>query len=195
MPKFKVGVYGSAGGELEITKATKKAEKIGELLAKKHCIVITGACPGLPYQASIAAKKHGGEVWGFSPSINQKEHNQHFPEDDKRIYKKIFFVPKSFPFAHKLEVGRKYRNVVSTAYADAGIIIAGRWGTMSEFCSLHDYGKVIGVLTGTGGFAEDLPKMMKRTSKKPTAKVFFNSNPGKLVSLVVKELKKRNDNR
>ena len=190
MRKFKIGVYGSAGGDAEIAKATKKARSIGQAIAKAGHIIITGACPGLPYEVASAARKMGGEVWGFSPLTNQKEHSRLFPKDDRRFYKKMFFVPKAFPFAHDLEIGRKYRNVVSTAVADAGIIMAGRWGTTHEFCSLHDYGKVIGVLAKSGGLADELPGLLKKSSKASKAKIIFNSDPKKLVRLVIQELKK-----
>lgn len=191
MQKFKIGVYGSAGGEAEIKKAAGKAQIIGEAIAKAGHIIITGACPGLPYEAALAAKAVGGKVWGYSPLTNQQEHHQHFPFDDPRVYKERFFVPKTFPFAHNLEVGRKYRNVVSTAVADAGIIIAGRWGTLHEFCSLHDYGKVIGVLAKSGGFADELPKLLKISTKASKAKVVFDPNPEKLVQKVTQALKIR----
>lgn len=188
MNRYKIGVYGSAGGEPEINKANQSAQIIGNEIARANSIIITGACPGLPYAAAVAAKNFGGEVWGFSPLINQKEHNKYFPGDDREVYKKMVFVPKSFDFSGNLEVGRKYRNVVSTANVDAGIIIAGRWGTMHEFCALHDYGKVIGILKGSGGFADDIPKMLKTTTKKSKAKIFVESSPKKLVSLILKEL-------
>ena len=190
MPKFKVGVYGSAGGKAEIVRARKKARAIGELLAQNNAIVVTGACPGIPLVAASAAKRAGGEVWGFSPMRNRKAHMQNFPDDDQRVYKKFIFVPKTFPFSRNLEVSRKYRNVISTAYVDAGVIIAGRWGTLHEFCSLHDYGKVIGILSKSGGFAELLPAMLKKTSKKSKAKIVVHSDPEKLVALVLKHLKR-----
>ncbi len=190
MSKLKIGVYGSAGGE-EVAQAVGQAKAVGRELAKNNCIVITGACPGLPYAAAVSTKQHGGEVWGFSPCQNLKEHSKLFSDDDPSVYKKMFFIPKSFRFAKNLEVTRKYRNVVSTAHADAGIIMAGRWGTMHEFCSLHDYGKVIGVLTGTGGIADELPKLMKKISKQSKAKIIFNRNPQTLVGLVTQELKYR----
>ena len=189
--RYKIGVFGSAGGEAEIGKATMKAEKIGRNIAEAGHIVITGACPGLPYAAAVAAHDAGGQVWGFSPLGNQKDHNKFFPDDDRRVYSKIIFVPKTFPFARDLEVTRKYRNVMSTATCDAGIIIAGRWGTMHEFCSLHDYGRVIGVLARSGGFANVLPRLLKSTSKKTKAKIIFESDPEKLVTLVLRELKRR----
>lgn len=59
-----------------------------------------------------------------------------------------------------------YHNVLTTAACDAGIIIAGRWGSMNEFTNLYDMGKVIGVLTGTGGIADELPQLLKKISKK-----------------------------
>ncbi|OGE79022.1 MAG: hypothetical protein A2751_01000 [Candidatus Doudnabacteria bacterium RIFCSPHIGHO2_01_FULL_46_14] len=189
--KYKIGVFGSAGGEAEIVKATMKSEKIGRAIATAGNIVVTGACPGLPYAAAVGAHESGGEVWGFSPLRNQKDHSKFFPDDDPRVYSKIVFVPKNFPFARDLEVTRKYRNVMSTATCDAGVIIAGRWGTMHEFCSLHDYGRVIGVLVKSGGFADELPRLLKETSKKRKAKIIFESNPVKLVNLVIGELKRR----
>lgn len=191
MPKFKIGIFGSAAGGGEMVKATAKAQIIGEALAKTNCVVITGACPGLPFAAAEAAHALGGEVWGFSPSVNLINHKKATPKDNPKIYRKIFYIPKNFRFVKDLEVTRKYRNVLSTATADAGIVISGRWGSMHEFCSLHDYGKVIGVLTGTGGIAKELPQLMRRIAKPSQAKVIFNSNPVKLVKLVIEELKKR----
>ena len=191
MPKFKIGVYGSAGGESETVKAALKAEKIGRQIALGGHIVITGACPGLPYAAAEAAYQARGVVWGSSPFHDKKENSRFYPDEDPKIYKKLFFIPKSFKLGRDLEISRKYRNVVSTGTSDAGIIMAGRWGTMHEFCSLHDYGRVIGVLNNSGAFANELPRLLKKISKKTKAKIIFQSNPVKLVDLVVRELRRR----
>ena len=44
------------------------------------------------------------------------------PQADLSIYKKIFYVPHDFQ-----HIGaRQYRNLMSTATADAGIVMAGR---------------------------------------------------------------------
>ena len=80
---------------------------------------------------------------------------------------------------------------MSTATADAGIIISGRWGTMNEFTNLYDMGKVIGVLTGFGGIADELPSLSKKINKQSKAKVFFSDNPDTLVSEIINELKQR----
>ena len=78
--------------------------------------------------------------------------------------------------------------MISTANCDAGIIISGRWGTMNEFTNLFDMGKAIGVLTGTGGVADELPAFCKKITKHNRSKVIFNDEPEKLVELVIKEL-------
>jgi len=189
MPKFKIGVFGSSAGE-EIEQALEKTTKLGGELGKRQCIVITGACSGLPYVAAAAARKNGAEVWGYSPCSNLEGQKQFTPNDDLSIYAKIQYVPESFEFTKDDLVSKKYRNVLSTASCDAGIIISGRWGTLHEFCSLYDYGKVIGVLTGTGGVADELPSLMKKISKVSKAKVIFNDSPKELARLIINELEK-----
>ncbi len=190
MKQYKIGVFGSAAGE-EIEKATAVAKEVGEELGVSGSILITGACSGLPNVAAVAAAKKGAEIWGFSPAMNYEEQVETTKPDDNSIYNKIIYVPENFPFASDLKVRRKYRNVISTATCDAGIIIAGRWGTMHEFCSLYDFGKVIGVLAGTGGIADELPELSKKISKESRAKVIFNDSPKELVNLVIKELETR----
>ena len=187
MARFKVGVFGSSAGE-EIASAKAKAETLGTELGSSGNLVITGACSGLPYAAGAAAKKAGGEVWGFSPHKNFEEQKAATPDDDNSIYTKLFYVSEEFPFANNVSVCRKYRNVLSTAICDAGVIISGRWGTMHEFCSLYDFGKVIGILTDTSGVADELPALSRKISKESKAKVIFNSDPAELVQLVIKAL-------
>ena len=186
---YKIGVYGSAVNASDTSAA--KARALGKALAEHHCTVITGACPGLPYEAAREAATQGANVWGFSPAGNSIARKRAVPYDDTPIYGKLIFVPKNFPFASSLTVSKKYRNVVSTATADAGIIIAGRWGTLHEFTSLYDFGKVIGVLTGTGGIADELTHLMKKISKPSKAKVLFHSSPATLVKRIITELKER----
>ncbi|MCL5433229.1 MAG: hypothetical protein M1524_03915 [Patescibacteria group bacterium] len=152
--KYKLGIFGSAVEEKD--EVTKKARKLGELLGKYRdkIIVITGACSGIPYQVGSEAAKKGVEIWGYSPCTNLKGQKDFTPKDDISIYSKLIYVPKNFEFSSNLDISKKYRNVVSTANCDAGIIISGRWGTMNEFTSLYDFGKVIGILTATGGTAD-----------------------------------------
>lgn len=191
MPKYKIGVFGSAGGEEEIKLATSKAQEIGVELAKNGAIIITGGCTGLPYIAALAAHQQGSEVWGFSPVLDMEGQNKYAPDDDNLMYKQLVFVDKSFQFFENILISKKYRNVLSTATCDAGIIIAGRWGTLNEFTNLYDFGKVIGVLTGSGGIADELPQLSRKISKiESKGKVIFSSSPEELVQKVISELEK-----
>lgn len=191
---YKIGIFGSNPGkdEPETDAATlQKAKELGAILGKKKLRIVTGACSGLPYLVASIANKYGSEVWGYSPEIDVEHQKLFTPEDDLSIYTKIIYMPKDFELITTYEVCRKYRNVLSTATCDAGIIISGRWGTMNEFTCLHDYGKVIGVLTGTGGIADELPVLYKKIKKKSNAVVIFESETILLIKKIITELKKK----
>lgn len=187
--KYKIGVFGSAEGNIQ--KIFNKAHVLGKELGKQKVIVITGASTGLPYEVAKTAKAAGAEVWGFSQTTNLKEQEKLTPNCDSSIYKKLIYIPENYEFAANNSVCKKYRNVTSTANCDAGIIIAGRWGTMNEFTNLYDMGKVIGVLTGTGGITDELENLNKKIKKKSKAKLLFNSSPYRLIRNVILELKKK----
>ena len=186
--KYKIGIFGSSAGELNtvIPRATELGEELGRL--KKEVIVITGAASGLPYKVALSAYKKGTAIWGYSPKCSKKDQIKETPEQNLSIYSKIFYIPNAFRYKKNVQVCRKYRNVISTANCDAGIIISGRWGTVNEFTNLFDMGKVIGVLSGTGGFADELPELMKKITKQSKAVVLFDSSPKKLVSKILTSL-------
>jgi len=188
--KYKIGVFGSNAEELS-TNIISKAKQIGSELANYNLVVITGGSSGVPYLAAYEAAKKGIEVWGYSPVVNIKDQRIFAPNDDISIYKRLIFIPKDFEFSSDPQVSKKYRNVISTANCDAGIIVSGRWGTLNEFTNLYDMGKIIGVLTGTRGVADELPKLSKKIAKKSKAKIIFSNSPKELVEKVIKELNLR----
>ena len=184
--KKKIGIFGSAFSE-DATVATK-ARELGQVLADNDVTLITGASTGLPYEVALSAfQKNKTEVWGFSPAKNYEEQILTTRGDDNSIYLKLFYVPADFEFADDINVARKYRNVMSTATCDAGIIISGRWGTLNEFTNLYDMGKVVGVLTGTGGVADTLSGLNDLIHKPGKAVVLFDDSPLALVRRVLKE--------
>lgn len=187
---YKIGVYGS--NRIESEAAVQAAQSLGAELARQGVIVITGACSGMPYAVARAARQGGAEVWGFTPALTEAEHQSAFPDDDRTIYTKLFFVPEQYrqlffvaqPVSPAQDWGMrlKYRNVISTIQADAGIILSGGWGTLNEFTNLIYEGKPIGVYTGTGGLADELPDWFSKLRKKSESQVFFDSQPGKLAA-------------
>jgi predicted Rossmann-fold nucleotide-binding protein len=196
---YKIGVYGSSVSEGPKAEALGKA--LGQVLAQHGSTLITGACSGMPYIVAHEAAQHGSEIWGFSPALNAEEQRRAYPHDDINIYTRLIYVPQNY---HELFIKPtasvqqdwserlKYRNVISTINSDAGIIISGSWGTLNEFTNLIYEGKPIGVLTGTGGLADQLPDWVHRLRKKSDSVVIFENEPEKLVERVIAELEKGN---
>ena len=194
--KYKLGIYGSNVRESE--EAITIARELGETLAKNGMIVVTGGCSGMPYEVAHAAKQEGAEIWGFTPERDEAGQKRAYPDDDITIYDKLFYVPEGYSERFFLEQGLtaaqdhatrlKYRNVISTLHVDAGMIISGGWGTLNEFTNLIYDGKPIGVLTGTGGLADELPGWFPRLRKKTGSQVFFNRKADELVGLLLREL-------
>jgi len=73
--KIKIGIIGKAGRSAELPEILiKNARIIGKEVVKKGCILVTGACMGVPEITAKAAVAKGGIVLGYSPSKNLKEH-------------------------------------------------------------------------------------------------------------------------
>lgn len=186
--QYKIGIFGSPVKDED--PALYKARKLGEVLARYDVILVTGACAGLPYEAATSAHKLGTKIWGYSQAADEQMQRKLVPHDTA-LYDKLIYIPENYEFADDYLVTRKYRNVTSTSHCDAGFIISGRWGTLNEFTNLYDMGKIIGVLTGTGGIADELESLSKKIHKPGNAKIIFNSDPKKLVSQILDELQTR----
>lgn len=190
MIKEKIAIFGSA--VQEAAAIVSVAAELGEALSHHDIILITGACTGIPYQVAAAAHAHGlKEIWGFSPARNWDEQVAQTPTDDNSIYSRLIYTPKDFPYIFDLRIARKYRNVLSTATCDAGIIVSGRWGSVNEFTNLYDMEKVIGVLSGSGGFADLLPDWQTKITKPNNSVVIFDGSPKTLVNKVIEAVARR----
>lgn len=186
MNKLRIGIFGS--GILNQDKTVSLARDLGKELGKKKVTIITGGCSGLPYQVAFEAHKFGSKIIGYSPVVNLAEQKDFTPTDDLSIYSKLIYIGKNFEYKSNRKISQKYRNVLSTAACDAGIIISGRWGTLNEFTNLMDMEKIIGVLTDTGGIADELPRLMTKIKKDKTGTVIFESSPKVLVKTVLNQL-------
>lgn len=186
--KYKIGIYGSAEDNFE--KNTNIAKELGRQLGNhaSELILLTGASTGLPYLVVSEAYKKGVEIWGYSPAVDLKNQKKLSPQENQSIYKKLIYTPRNFEFIDNIQVCRKYRNVISTANCDAGIIISGRWGTLNEFTNLFDMNKIIGVLTGTGGITDELSSLCKKIRKKSEAVLLFDDSSKKLIDKILKRL-------
>jgi len=180
---MKIGIYGSGAGKIA-KELEQKAFIIGQEIASKGHIVVTGACWGLPYEAVRGANSVKGQTIGYSPAQNIKHHKKlEYPPVDS--FSKLVFVPKTYEHKDNFYVCLKYRNVSSCAAVDAAIFIAGRWGTLNEFSVIFDIGKNVGLLAGTGGAVDMIPKMIKLFKKDRGSKVVIKKDPVALVQAVV----------
>ncbi|HBH45778.1 MAG: hypothetical protein A2445_01365 [Candidatus Jacksonbacteria bacterium RIFOXYC2_FULL_44_29] len=179
---MKIGVYGSAI-EVMDDEIKEKARLIGRTIAENKAILVTGGCPGLPYEAVLGASEKNGRCVAFSSAIDLAGHKQaNYPTLG---FSDFIFVPQDYEYAANEAVCKKYRNVSSVACVDAAIIISGRIGTMNEFTIAYDLGKTIGVLAGTGGITERAIKiLLEDADKKTGAKVIFDPDPRRLVALI-----------
>jgi len=81
------------------------------------------------------------------------------------------------------------RNLILTRASDAVIIVCGRLGTLNEFTIAFEDKKPIGILTGSGGMADQLEEIIKNGNRGP-GKIVYESDPKKLVEKLVEIIKK-----
>jgi uncharacterized protein (TIGR00725 family) len=144
---------------------------LGRTIAGRGCCLLTGACPGLPHEAVLGSKEAGGHVIGISPASTLKEHVE-VHESPYREYDVLILSGLGL-------MGRELINVYSS---DIVIIAGGRSGTLGEFAIAYEHGKLIGVLTGTGGITTALPALEASLAAKRTgAEVVYDDDPARLV--------------
>lgn len=169
-----IGVMGSADhNEPDLIK--NKAYELGNVLAQKKYILITGACPGLPYECARGINKQGGMSIGISPALSLDEHIHKY-DSPSDVYDVIIYTGSGL-------MGREVTNIRSS---DMVIIIGGQSGTLGEFAIAYDEGKLIGVLEGSGGITDQLPALVSSLKKDTGAKVIYESEPSILIDKMVK---------
>lgn len=172
-PPLAVGVMGSASGVLE-QGAVARVRRLGTAIAASGCTLVTGACPGFSYVAVEGAKRAGGLVVGISPALSETEHVRRFgsPVD-------------GFDLLVYTGSGLMGREVVNIRTSDIVVIVGGRSGTLGEFAIAYDEGRLIGVLSDTGGVADMIAELVTRMNKDTGAHVMYDDDPERLVHRLV----------
>lgn len=167
--KLKIGVMGGASVDIE-PQYLQKAKSLGAAIADGGCVVVTGACPGLPLAAAQGAHERGGTVIGISPALSLDEHTFHY-ESPTLAHDVLIFTGS----------GLMGREVVNIRSSDIVVIIGGSSGTLGELAIAYDEGKLIGVLTGTGGISDMAEQILKTCNKQTGARVIYDDDPHKLI--------------
>ena len=167
--KVTIGVMGSASGSFpQVTLA--KLTWLGQAIAERGCVLLTGACPGLSYAAVQGAAAAGGLVIGISPGLSFDEHVHKYnsPTEDFDV---LIYTGSGL-------MGREIENIRSS---DVVIIAGGSSGTLGEFAIAYDEGHLIGVLTGTGGIADELHALVPLLKKPTGARLVYDEDPLRLL--------------
>ncbi|MEX0726438.1 MAG: hypothetical protein WD065_09240 [Planctomycetaceae bacterium] len=170
---LQIGVMGGAGEGISI-EYLRLAEHLGEAVAQAGCVLVTGGCPGLPLSAARGAKKAGGTVIGISPGLSLEEHAYKF--ESPTVHHDVMIFTGS---------GLMGREVVNIRSSDIVVIIGGSSGTLGELAIAYDEGKLIGVLTGTGGISDMVQSILLACDKQTGARMIYHDDPHELVAQLV----------
>lgn len=177
--KIRIGVMGSAQGPtIENQENIRNAIELGAAIAETGCILVNGACPGLPDEAAYGAHKAGGLVMGVSPAFSEKEHIERY-KSPKEYYDIILYTG----------MGLMERDIINIRSSDAIILLGGGVGTLNEFTVAYDEGKVIGVLSGSGGVSDSIEEILKICNRETNEKIVSDKNPRKLLEKVLNAIK------
>ncbi len=167
--RLAVGVMGSASND-QTEEQRRAAYHLGRAIASRGFNLITGACPGLPYEAARGAREARGLSMGISPALSLHEHlyRYHSPAD---VFDALIYTGSGL-------MGREVTNIHSS---DMVVLVGGRSGTLGEFAIAYDEGKLIGVLQGTGGIADATDRIIETIEKDTGARLVRNRDPDELI--------------
>jgi predicted Rossmann-fold nucleotide-binding protein len=121
-------------------------------------------------ELELARRQTGGESLGISPAHSREEHIELY-ESPTEPYTAIAFAGCGL-------MGREVENIHSSDFV---VFIAGRSGTMGEFCIAYDEGKLIGVLRNSGGLANHFAEVAALFKKETGAVIIQDDDPEHLI--------------
>lgn len=180
--RYKFAVSGAADIGMCEQDAPQKAEEVGREVIRQGGILITGATNGIPDFSAKGAKEENGIVIGLSPAASMQHHIKTY-KLPVQYYDTVIFT--GFDYSG--------RNLLLTKAADAVIVICGGFGTLNEFTIALEDNKPIGILTGTGGTAEEISNLLTNIEdphRHGAGKVVFSNEPKELVKRLVELIEK-----
>lgn len=181
-PQIKVVISGAAVTSPCVENIHQLAYDLGKELAKKNCIVLTGATTGVPLWVAKGAFENGALVVGISPARSYREHT------------KLYKLPVDY---HHLILysgeGYSGRNLLLIKMGDGVIFICGRTGTLNEFTAAFEEKKPMAVLTGSGGTEKYFQDII-HSAEKGEGQILWESQPDILVEKFINLLQEDLEN-
>jgi uncharacterized protein (TIGR00725 family) len=180
--KYQICVSGAAAGAT-VQASHQLAYDLGKAIVMAGKTLTTGATVGLPWfaaQGAFSVKDRTGSSVGFSPASSFREHVM--------VYRLPTVEFDYINFTGMAYVGRNLHLVRSS---DAIITVGGRMGSLHEFATAIESRKVIGVLLGSGGLADFIPKLLENVETQEGKYVIYDTDPVRLVKKVIKAIDKK----
>ncbi len=178
--KLKIGVMGSASGPTLTQDGNYElCKEVGREIARQDCIMINGACPGLPHYAAEGAEEEGGFVLGVSPAFSLKEHVDDYKSPNE-FYDIVIFSAMGF----------MERDILNIRSSDGLVFLGGGIGTINEFTVAFEEGKPMAVLKGSGGVADHILEIINFTDRQVPPNLLITEDPKELISGLIELIHK-----
>ena len=126
----------------------------------------------------MGCKENGGLTIGVSPAMSFDEHVNQYRSPTDHLDVIIY-----------TGMGLMGREIIGVRSCDIIIIVGGRSGTLGEFAIAYDEGRLIGVLSGTGGVADHVDDFMPIIKKATGSRIIYDADPRKLIERCVADYK------
>ncbi len=170
MSKLQIGVIGSMADLKYSEEVEKMAEKVGELIAEKGCVMVFGAekdFDSIPTAACRGAKSKGGVTVG----VTYDKKKNVFQKDADVI------IPTGM-------VRGGGRELVLSLSCDSVIAIGGGSGTLTEIAIAYQADIPVVALAKSGGWSEKLADTFIDDRRR--VKVYSAPSPEEAVDLAIK---------
>ena len=142
------------------------AERIGQLVAERGGVIVTGGRAGVMQAASKGAQEAGGLTIGFLPGMEKSGANP--------------YVDVIFPTG----LGRA-RNLLTARCCDALVMVGGSTGTLNELTIAYAEARPVVILEGSGGWADRIRGVLHKgryLDERETVEITFAATPDEAVA-------------
>ncbi len=178
--KITIAVYGAEHtNDAKSFDALEQAQAIGKEIAEHDCTLTIPATSGFPFWVAKGAHSAGGQVIGFSPAANEREHHTVYNLPTEHMNMIIY---SGF--------GHAGSDLLLSRSSDAIIFGYGGLETVHEFWVAFQDNKPIGILKGDWETDEILFALLRGHEEKfDHSRIIFDKDPQRLLEQLIKKAK------